>query len=150
MTLLLQSGCWKAFADRATGGQQQQECSMKRILAIAFVLLSSPAHAFLADGGFIVSDLGNGQMEVKPRGGLSAPQAWCAVSDYAVRFLGMPTSTQIWRISEPPRKAGKSIVFSFSPEGAATKTGLVIVGADDGSISAALGRSLCVDNRVWK
>jgi hypothetical protein len=116
---------------------------------VLLALTASPAAAFIAQNDFVVQRGEEGRFAVLPRGGMSAPQAWCAAGDYALRFLNKPVGTRIWRISEVPRRAGESIVFSFSPEGAASSTGLVMLyGSDDGSLSATAAQQMCAMGRL--
>jgi hypothetical protein len=115
----------------------------------SLALTASPAAAYIAQNGFVVERGAEGQFAVLPRGGMSAPEAWCAAGDYALVFLGKPIGTRIWRISEVPRRAGESIVFSFAPDGAASSTGLVMLyGAEDGSLSATAAQQLCAMGRL--
>ncbi len=116
---------------------------MMRSLIVGMALLASPASAYLAQNNYIVRDLGNGQFEVQVKGGLSAPAAWCAMGDYAMRYLNLPPATPIWRVSEPPRRQGQTIVFALTGEGAASKTGLVILNETDASLSAGFAQEFC-------
>jgi hypothetical protein len=68
---------------------------------------------------------------------------WCAAGEYAFRRLGAANSARIWRLSEPPRRGGKPIVFSLDPTGRASGTGLVTFGQDDGSLSVSSARQQC-------
>jgi hypothetical protein len=114
---------------------------------VAAALAAGPASAFMAQNDFTVRTLEGGRFEVRPRGQLSATDAWCAAGDYAIRLLNVPRGTQIWRISEPPRRSGQSIVFSLSSEGAASSTGLVNLGGSGASMSASHAQSLCAASR---
>ena len=40
---------------------------------------------------------------------------WCAAGNYAARKLGARSATRVYRISEPPRRAGQGIRFSLDP-----------------------------------
>jgi hypothetical protein len=80
-------------------------------LLLAAGLAASPAAAFQAQNNFTVRQLDSTRFEVLSRGGLSASDAWCAAGDFVRRGLRMPGATLIWRISEPPRRSGQSIVF---------------------------------------
>lgn len=122
---------------------------MRLILsAVAVALAATPAAAYLTQNDQIVRDLGGGRFEVTARAGLSGPDAWCAAGDYAIRFLGLPMATRIWRISEPPRPQGAGVVFSLSSEGAASRTGLAMLGRDDGSLPAVHAQALCDDRAI--
>lgn len=111
-------------------------------LLLAAGLAATPALAFQSQNDFTVRQLDNTRFEVLPRGGLSPTDAWCAAGDFVIRALGLPRNTPIWRISEPPRPSGQSMVFSLSAEGAASSSGLATFGGDV-SISASHGESLC-------
>lgn len=113
-------------------------------LAVAAVLmLASAAQAYSARNGFTVQALPDGNFQVMNRGGLSAQNAWCAAGDYAMAVLGVNPSTPIWRISEPPRPRGANVVFSLSPVGAATSTGMATLGGGGASIVAVSARNMC-------
>jgi hypothetical protein len=112
-------------------------------LALLGVMLTSAAEAYSARNGFIVQALPGGMFQVLNRGGLSAQNAWCAAGDYAMSVLGVQPGTLIWRVSEPPRPRGASIVFSLSPEGAATSTGLITLGQGGAAITAVTARNMC-------
>ena len=116
---------------------------MLRAIIAAVLLTAIPAHAYEAKNDLIVTDLGNGTYEVRPRGGLSAPAAWCAMGDYATRILDLPPTAPLWRVSEPPRAAGQSILFALIGDGAASKTGLVILTDTNASVSAGFASELC-------
>jgi hypothetical protein len=108
----------------------------------ALVMTASPALAYLAQNDLQVKARGAG-FEVLTSPGMGAARAWCAAGDYAITILGVRGTTPIWRVSEPPRPAGQGIVFSLTPEGAATKSGLVQLGPDDASLTAGAAQALC-------
>ncbi len=115
------------------------------LLAIICLLAAAgAAQAYSAVNGFTVQPLAGGTFEVQSRGGLSAQNAWCAAGDYAISVLGVNPSTAIWRMSEPPRPRGASIVFSLSPAGAASSTGMATLGGNGASMVAAAARNLCM------
>jgi hypothetical protein len=111
-------------------------------LLVAVGLAASPAAAWQSQNNFTVRQLDQNRFEVLSRGGLSATDAWCAAGDFVIRSRGLPRNTPIWRISEPPRRSGQSIVFSLSSEGASSSTGLASFGGGP-SVSASHGQSLC-------
>ncbi|WP_096786300.1 hypothetical protein [Rhodobacter sp. CZR27] len=118
---------------------------MIRTLSLAAVLaaLSAvPAAAFLADNGLQVRAMSDGTIHVMPSPGQGPAESWCAVGDYVIS-RGLPTNTRIWRLSEPPRRQGEGVRFGLSPEGAASRTGLFILGSKDASLSAIHARTLC-------
>ncbi len=96
--------------------------------ALAALMLSGPASAFWAVNGMTVQPLEDGRFYIPWRGQSGDTAFWCAAGDYARRRLGLPAAAHIWRISEPPRRAGKGIVFSTSPEGAASDSGITRIG----------------------
>ena len=119
--------------------------TLRNVLLSAIVgagLATSPAVAASTQNGFVARQIDSKHFEVLPRGGLGVTDAWCAAGDFVIRFLGQPRSTQIWRISEPPRGRNQSIVFSLSPEGAASSTGLSTFGGGN-SVSASHAQNLC-------
>ena len=117
---------------------------MKRILLLA-LLAATPASAFIAENDLVVRGSGGDRFEVPYRGLSGASAFWCAAGDYVVRELNRPVTTKIYRTSSPPRRAGKGVTFSLSPEGA-KRTGLFVLGNPSG-ISASFARSLCSANR---
>jgi hypothetical protein len=114
-------------------------------LLLAAGLAASPAAAWQSQNNFTVRQLDSNRFEVQARGGLSSSDAWCAAGDFVIRGLRLPRSTTIWRISEPPRRSGAGIVFSLSPQGAASTTGLV--GSGGNSTSANHGQNICASLR---
>lgn len=115
-------------------------------LLLVVGLAASPAAAFQTQNNFTVRQLDQNRFEVLSRGGLSNSDAWCAAGDFVIRSLRLPRTTQIWRISEPPRRSGQSIVFSLSPDGAASSTGLAGFGGG-ASVSANHGQNICISLR---
>jgi hypothetical protein len=114
-------------------------------LLLAAGLAASPAAAWQSTNNFTVRQIDQNRFEVLSRGGLGNSDAWCAAGDFVIRGLRLPRSTTIWRISEPPRRSGQSIVFSLSPNGAASTTGLV--GSGGNSVSANHAQNICVSLR---
>jgi hypothetical protein len=112
-------------------------------------LAATPAAAFQARNGFTVRQLDQTRFEVLSRGGLGNSDAWCAAGDFVIRSLRLSGNTQIWRISEPPRRSGQSIVFSLSSQGAASSTGLASFGGGS-SVSARHGQNICESLRLMR
>lgn len=109
----------------------------------AAALMALPAHAFTATNGLSVYATSQTDFTV-PYGGDSATTAfWCAAGDYVIRSLNMSRFTRIYRTSEPPRRSGEPIDFSLSPDRAASKTGVIILGGDGRSISADMAVTFC-------
>jgi hypothetical protein len=115
-------------------------------LLLAAGLAATPAAAWQSQNNFTVRQLDQNRFEVLSRGGLSNSDAWCAAGDFVIRGLRLPRNTQIWRISEPPRRSGQSIVFSLSSEGATSRTGLSSFGGGS-SVSANHGQNICTGLR---
>ena len=115
-------------------------------LPLALTLLAAPAMAYTTVQGARVEARGDG-FEVLAQPGLSASMAFCAAAGYAQTALGLPGDARIWRASPAPRRAGQGISFTTSPDGAAPKTGLLMLGPDDGSVSVAFAQSLCEGQR---
>ncbi len=115
------------------------------ILAVmaAAVLAPGPAAAYVAWNNFTILRIGADRFEVLPRGGLNAIDGWCAVGDYVITVLSLDPATPIWRISEPPRPRGASIVFSLGAEGAASANGLMQIGSSHVWLTAAAARAFC-------
>jgi hypothetical protein len=121
---------------------------IRRALIATALLTAAPAHAYLAQNDLRVEGRG-AQFEVLASPGMGPSRAWCAAGDYAVVILGLPSTTPLWRMSEPPRKAGEGIVFGLGPEGAARTSGLFQFGENDASLTAGAARNLCWGQRGW-
>jgi hypothetical protein len=62
---------------------------------------------------------------------------WCAAGRYVTETLGLPPTTRVYRLSPPPRKAGKGITFTLDPAKSSGETGLnASSGGQDGSMPA--------------
>jgi hypothetical protein len=109
---------------------------------LAIVLLTTPAHAYLAQNSLRVQG-DTAAFEVQFSPGMGAPGAWCAAGDYAIRYLNLPHTTKIWRVSEPPRGVGEGVSFATSPSGAASKSGLIRLNEADASLTASAAQNLC-------
>ena len=81
--------------------------------------------------------------DVLYRGEASDHDFWCAAGNYAARKLGAKSATRIYRISEPPRRAGQDIRFSLDPGGQGIADRAQLIGADDGSLSVASAKNQC-------
>ena len=111
-------------------------------------LLASPALAFQARNGAEVSGTAD-QIVVISRPGLSSSESWCAAGDFVIRALGQPATTPLYRVTPPPRRSGETVTFSLSPEGATDRTGLLLLGDRDASLSAGHAQALCRVGR-WR
>ncbi|MGP3697481.1 hypothetical protein [Rhodobacter sp. NSM] len=110
--------------------------------ALAATALAGPASAFIAKNGEVVQPAGDGTFVVMGSPGQGPGESWCAAGDY-VMSQGLLPTTRIWRLSEPPRRQAEGVRFGLSSQGAASKTGLFIIGAKDASVSAIHARALC-------
>jgi len=95
------------------------------VAAVGQASASLPPGAFRAMNGMWVIPQTPGTFAVAWNGQSGAPVFWCAAGDYVSRGLGLPDGTRIWRLSEPPRRAGEAIRFSLSADGAASRTGII-------------------------
>ena len=111
---------------------------------LALGLTAAPASAFLSRNNLLVVPEGGNTFNIPYRGRSGDNEFWCAAGDYVQNFLGLPGSTRIWRLSEPPRRRGEGIRFSLSPEGAASRTGLALFSSGPpGSALALTALGVC-------
>lgn len=113
--------------------------------AIALMLSGAPGLAFTASNSLKVTDQGNGTFLVAYGGRSGARAFWCAAGDYAQRVLGLGATDRIWRVSQPPRGAGQGVIFSISPNGAATDTGIARLGPPSASFTVSRAQQSCID-----
>ena len=111
--------------------------------AAVLISLASPAAAFVAGNDLTVRATGPGQFTVPYQGKPGPSDFWCAAGDYVIRSLGQPPQTRIYRTSAPPRASGQGMDFALSAGADPAKTGLIVLGQDNGSLSALLAQSLC-------
>jgi hypothetical protein len=121
---------------------------IRRLLPALLLALATPAQAYLTQNNLHVTALEGGQFLVQASPGMGAPSSWCAAGDFAIHRLNLGPTTPIWRVSEPPRKSGQGVVFSLSPEGAATRSGLVRLNETDAAVSAGHAEALCWDPEI--
>ena len=117
--------------------------------AVAACLAALPAQAFVASNGLLVQRVNETDFFVPVRGRPGATSFWCAAGDFVIRELGQPATTPLYRVSPPPRRAGEGVSFSLSPEGATDRTGLLLLGDRDASLSAGHAQALCRVGR-WR
>lgn len=111
---------------------------------LALGLTAVPASAWLSRNNLVVVPEGGNTFNIPYRGRSGDNEFWCAAGDYVQNFLGLPGSTRIWRLSEPPRRQGEGIRFSLSPEGAASRTGLAVFSSGPaGSVLALTATGVC-------
>jgi hypothetical protein len=121
---------------------------IRLILIAAALAAASPANAFTTSNQMRVEAVGPVTFSVKAAGGQNgAIDFWCAAGEYAWRRLNASNNARIFRLSEPPRRGGQPIVFSLDPTGKASRTGLAVIGRDDGSLSVASARNQCAAAR---
>lgn len=122
---------------------------MLRLILIAAALAAAvPAHAFTSSNRMRVDSTGPVTFSVSARSGqVGAIDFWCAAGEYAWRRLNARNNARIYRLSEPPRRGGQPIVFSLDPTGKASRTGLSVIGGDDGSLSVSSARNQCEVSR---
>ncbi|MCC0063627.1 MAG: hypothetical protein H6895_05985 [Defluviimonas sp.] len=123
---------------------------MRSILSLALlVLAAAPAGAFTAENGLVVRAEPDGSFSVPWRGPGDASAFWCAAGDYAIRALHAAPTARVWRITPVPRPAGAAMRFSMRPDGAAERTGLLLLGGKGAAISAGFAASFC-DEQRWR
>lgn len=121
---------------------------MRLVLLLASLALAAPAQAFIAQNGLVVEPQGDG-FTVPWRGRSGASDFWCAAGDYAIRGLHLSPTRIVYRATPPRRGQGAPVGFTLDPAKAVDKTGLFVLGATGGGISAGHALSLC-DNRRYK
>ena len=121
--------------------QNRPRMTISALLA-ALALNAGSAQAWTAQNDFRVDGDAAG-FEVLSKGGGGAPAFWCAAGDFASKVLGLGPTDRVWRVSEPPRAGGEGIRFALSPDGAASKTGLLIWQEKDASVSVAMAVQFC-------
>ena len=100
-----------------------------------------------SENKMIVEPHGGTDFHVAYRGGRAgAPDFWCAAGDHVLRKLGKPGTTRIYRTTSIPRRSGKGIDFSLSPEGA-KPTGLLVLFGSNRFVSAASAQAMCNQRR---
>ncbi len=114
------------------------------LVAVICGLTVAPAQAYIASNGLLVQPVNATDFFVPFRGRPAASSFWCAAGDYAVRSLGLPPGTRIFRLSAPPRRSGDGILFSLNPEGAQDR-GVQVWGSKDAGMSASLAQTYCAN-----
>ncbi|MCB2137551.1 MAG: hypothetical protein KDE08_16670 [Rhodobacteraceae bacterium] len=116
---------------------------MRRVILLLSLVFTAPAFGFTAQNGLMVAPAPSG-FSVNWRGGRAGPtDFWCAAGDYAGRELGLSPTTVIYRASKPPRRAGEPMHFALTPAGAASRSGVLVLGHDDGGFSVGTAQSFC-------
>ena len=123
---------------------------MRPAVLAGLMALASPAFAFIATNDLRVVPQGEGTFDIPFRGLTGASDFWCAAGDFALRGLNASNNTRIYRVSEPPRRAGQGVRFSLSPDGAASSTGLASFGRSSASLSAGHAVFLCDDTLMTR
>ena len=117
--------------------------------AIALTLASAaamPAAARLSPNGQMVRGDGS-EFTVTYKPGLRLSDYWCAAGDFVISGLHALPNTPIWRISAERPQPGGGMTFSLSPAQSVGKTGLVVLGRDDGALSAGMAEQMCENRR---
>lgn len=113
-------------------------------LAIAFPAASPVEASKVGLRLRVAQDAATGDFTVKYDSQAAQTDYWCAAGRYVTRNLGLPDNTRIYRVSPPPRKAGKGITFSLDPARSSGQTGVTTFGGpQDGSMSAAFAFDFC-------
>ncbi len=108
---------------------------------------AAPAHAFTARTGLSSSRMRTALPSLR---GMAEPaDFWCAAGDYAIRALHMNPTEVVYRAPPPRRGSGEPVRFTLDPSQSAEKTGLFILGAQGGGITAGHAQSLC-ENRLFR
>ncbi|MCT8329484.1 hypothetical protein [Albidovulum sediminis] len=115
---------------------------MRPVALLLALTLALPAQAFTAQNGLLVQPDGSG-FTVPWRGRSGASDFWCAAGDYAIRVLHLNPAEVIYRASPPKRGAGEAVRFTLDPAQSAEKSGLFVLGAKGGGITAGHAQSLC-------
>jgi hypothetical protein len=115
---------------------------MRPVALLLALTLALPAQAFTAQNGLLVQPDGSG-FTVPWRGRSGASDFWCAAGDYAIRALRLNPAEVIYRASPPKRGAGEAVRFTLDPAQSAAKTGLFVLGAKGGGITAGHAQSFC-------
>jgi hypothetical protein len=124
---------------------------LRAAILVAALFAATEASAFRATNGFEVKAEGPVTFSVWWRGGgTGAIDFWCAAGEYAWRRLNAANNARIYRLSEPVRRAGQPVFYSLDPTGAASSTGLAVVGGEDGSLSVATARNQCAAARILR
>tara|TARA_R110001606_G_scaffold258274_1_gene406051 strand:- start:173 stop:565 length:393 start_codon:yes stop_codon:yes gene_type:complete len=115
---------------------------------LTLCIAATPAVAFRAENGMIVDQTGPTEFTVASRIGRGPTEYWCAAGDYAIRVLGVPGRTAIYRVTPPPRQGGQDITFSLDPAIGTAETGISRFGSGrlEKGISAAIAQASYCNN----
>jgi len=120
----------------------EQEAPMRIILALALVALAPPleARTIIAQNGMQAAQAGPTEIIVFPRARANATDYWCAAGDYAVRVMGLPNATRIWRATPASARVGNGVLFTLDAAKKAEGAGLSEYGSGprDGSMSLGM------------
>ncbi len=114
----------------------------------ALCILATPALAFRAQNGMVVGQTGPTEITVASTIGRGPADYWCAAADFAVRVLGVPGGTAIYRVTPPPRRGGQDITFSLDPAIGTAETGISRFGSgrlEKGISAVSAQASYCHD-----
>lgn len=120
---------------------------MRLLLSLALLLATTNAatsKSYIARNGMLVHASGPNHIVVPMSGAAGNTDFWCAAGDYVRSILRVPNKQILYRLSEPPRAKGQPIVFSLSPDGAATSTGVTVFGGPGGGgMTVGLATGFC-------
>jgi hypothetical protein len=108
---------------------------MRSLILLAALTLATPSWASL--DRLSVKQESSTEFTVGYKARAGDNNYWCAAGRYVTETLGLPPTTLVYRLSPPPRKAGKGITFTLDPAKSSGETGLSSTSkAQNGSISA--------------
>ena len=110
---------------------------MRTLTLLAVLALATPAHAFGIEPSLRVTQQAASDFTVEYNSQARLTDYWCAAGNFVTNRMGLADRTRVFRMSPPPRKAGKGISFTLDPARSAGETGLTTFGGpQDGSMSA--------------
>lgn len=112
-------------------------------LTLLLALTALPAQAFTASNDMMVQPTGAETFTVPYNTDPAASAFWCAAGEYVLYALRQRGDTLIYRVSPVPRHSGEPINFSLSARASTGKTGLAVIGTENGAITAGLAQALC-------
>ena len=118
---------------------------------LALGLWAGPAAAFVTDNGFRTYPAGQGSVIVRPLGGGSAREYFCAAADWARQVEGAPYGA--WLVMtrgiarDPAFRGAFTARFTLAAPGSGRGSpGLVVSGRSGTSMSVAAARNVCLDS----
>ncbi|MFN3825914.1 MAG: hypothetical protein ACK4RN_18255 [Pseudorhodobacter sp.] len=115
---------------------------MRIIPVLALLSLAAPleARTITAQNGMVAAQAGPTEILVGHRARANATDYWCAAGDYAVRVMGLPNATRIWRATPASARVGQGVLFTLDAAKKAEGAGLSEYGSGprDGSMSLGM------------